>query len=122
MDDNQNNNINNQTPEDTKILHLTEDTFDREVEKGFPLLVEFWAPWCPPCLIMENVLDELALDLSGIVTVARVNVDEENQLVTEYGVMSVPTIFYFENGEEVRRNTGAMSKESLIDFINLPRE
>lgn len=101
-------------------MELNEQNFQKEVlESNVPVLVDFWAPWCGPCQIMGPVVQELAGELDGKVKVGKVNVDENNQLAAQYGVMSIPTFAVFKNGKIAAQAMGAMSKQSLLAQLSL---
>ena len=97
-----------------------EDNFREEVleETATPVLVDFWAPWCQPCLMLAPVIDEISDELDGEVKVCKYNCDESPAIAAEYGVMSIPCLVLFENGEEKDRLVGLVSKDEIIDFIN----
>lgn len=100
------------------VLHLTEENFDAQVLKAsLPVLVDFWAEWCGPCKMIAPVIDEIAVELKGKVTVGKVNVDEAQELAARYNVMSIPTLLIFKNGEAVAQMVGAMSKDRLLAKI-----
>lgn len=93
---------------------FTDDNFEAEVLKADrPVLVDFWAPWCGPCRLMAPVIDELAKDLDGKVTVGKMNVDENNQFAQKYGIMSIPTFLVFKGGNVVEQLVGVMDKEEM---------
>jgi thioredoxin 1 len=95
-------------------LHLTEATFDQELAKHPEvLLVDFWAEWCAPCRMIAPVLEELARESAGQVTLAKVNVDENPGLAARYGVRSIPTILLVRDGKVLDQVIGAVPKAQL---------
>ncbi len=102
-----------------EALKLTADNFQSEVLKAdVPVLVDFWAPWCGPCKMIAPIIDELASEQEGRLRVGKVNTDENAQLAGEYGVMSIPTLILFKDGEAVERLVGFMSKKDLEAAID----
>ena len=100
-------------------ITLTKDNFSQEVlhaEK--PVLVDFWASWCGPCMALAPTIDEIAREHSAV-TVGKVNVDEEEELARQYRIMSIPTLMVFRNGEPVRREVGGKSKEEILEMLGL---
>jgi thioredoxin 1 len=96
------------------VLKVTDSNFDTEVAKSaVPVLVDFWAEWCGPCRIMGPILDELAPAYKGKLKIGKLNVDENQDAPTKFGVMNIPTMIVFKNGKESDRIVGAMSKGDL---------
>lgn len=103
------------------LTQLTADTFDEAItgSDGTPVLVDFWAEWCGPCKQMEPILDEIAGEQVGKVTIAKLNVDEHQSIGMRYQVMSLPTMLLFENGEVTKRITGGKSKSQILQELSL---
>ena len=97
------------------VLEVTDKNFESEVlNSELPVLVDFWAEWCGPCKMISPIVDELAHDLEGKLKVAKVNVDEAQELAAKFNVMSIPTLLVFKGGEPVEQIVGAMSKDQLL--------
>ena len=102
------------------MITLTAENFDELVRRGGPpVLVEFWAEWCPPCKMIAPVLKEIEKDLGGRLTVATINGDENPEIMTRYHVMAFPTLNLFRDGEVVHQVTGARPKRSLLEALDL---
>ena len=96
------------------VSKLTDGNFDAEVVKsGVPVLVDFWAEWCGPCRLMGPILDELAPLYAGKLKIGKLNVDENQNTPSEFGIMNIPTMIMFKGGKEAERIVGAMSKADL---------
>ncbi|XID91179.1 thioredoxin [Paenibacillaceae bacterium WGS1546] len=91
---------------------ITKENFNESVAQGVSLL-DFWAPWCGPCKIQLPIVEELSEELKGTATIAKVNVDEEPELASQFGVMSIPTLIVFKNGQPVDKLVGLQSKDAL---------
>jgi thioredoxin 1 len=101
------------------VIHVNEGTFDTEVlNSDKPALVDFWAPWCGPCRAIAPVLEELANEYKGKVTVAKVNVDENRKLAGNHGVMSIPTMILFKNGKVMDKLIGLVPKERVKELMD----
>jgi len=100
------------------MVNVTDQNFEGEVlQSGLPVLVDFWASWCQPCLMMGPIVEEIAKEMEGKIKVAKVNVDENQSLAREYGIMSIPALFLFKNGQVVKQWVGVRSKEELKEEI-----
>lgn len=96
-----------------KALELTDATFEATIKSDKPVLVDFWAEWCGPCKMIGPSVEELASDYEGRAVVAKINVDENPQVVAKYGVRSIPTLLVFKNGQIVDKQIGAVPKSVL---------
>jgi len=100
-----------------KIIHVTSDNFDRDVlQSNKPVLVDFWAEWCGPCRMVAPTLDEIAEENQSI-RIAKVDVDNQQDLAHRFQVSSIPTFILFKNGQVADRMMGAMPKASFQSFI-----
>lgn len=99
---------------------LTKENFQSEVlDSDIPVLVDFWATWCAPCMMLSPVIAELAEDLSGKVKVGKVNVDEQQELAMQYRVASIPTLLLFKDGALSNSTVGFMPKDDIIATLGL---
>lgn len=96
---------------------ITKDNFNDTVSQGVSLL-DFWAPWCGPCKMQLPIVEELSEEMKGKATIAKVNVDEEPELASQFGVMSIPTLILFKDGQPVDKLVGLQSKAALQAKIN----
>jgi len=96
-------------------MDLTKDNFDKEVlQTEMPVIVDFWAAWCGPCRAISPIVEEIGTEYADKAKVVKVNVDEEGELAMRYGVMSLPTLKYFKNGQQVGEIVGAAPKASIV--------
>lgn len=100
------------------IVNVSDQSFNTEVEGTGTVLVDFWAPWCGPCKMLAPILEELATDVGDDVKIAKVNVDENPESASRFGVMSIPTLILFKDGQPVDKVVGLNSKENLKNLIS----
>ena len=102
------------------ITILTEATFDEVINASTePVVVDFWAEWCGPCKMIAPILDEIASEQVNVVKITKLNVDENPSIAQRFGVMSIPTLLVFKDGEVERRIVGAKGKTQLMEEIGL---
>ncbi len=100
-------------------LEITKNNFTDEVmNSDMPVLLDFWATWCGPCRMISPIVKELAEEYSGKLKVGKVNVDEEAELASTFGITSIPTIVLIKNGKTVNSSIGFMTKDQLVKMIN----
>ena len=103
--------------EEGLLIHLNDGSFGEVIKAKGSVLVDFWAPWCGPCLAMAPVIEELAKEYEGRVKVAKVNVDESPVIAGKYGIKGIPTVLFFKNGKLVDTLTGLMPKIRLEESL-----
>lgn len=100
------------------IVNVSDQSFKSEVEGQGTVLVDFWAPWCGPCKMIAPVLEELNGEIGDHLKIAKLNVDDNPESASRFGVMSIPTLILFKNGEPVDKIIGFQSKEALKNVVN----
>jgi thioredoxin 1 len=102
-----------------KIVQLTDDSFEADVLSASGLvLVDFWAEWCGPCKMIAPLLNDIAEEFDGQVTVAKLNIDQNDATPPKYGIRGIPTLLLFKDGAVVDTKVGALSKTQLTEFLN----
>jgi len=99
------------------IVHGTDQSFSSEISDGL-VLVDFWAPWCGPCKMIAPVLVELDADMSDKVKIVKIDVDENQETASNFGIMSIPTLVLFKDGKPVDKVVGFNPKEALVELVN----
>lgn len=100
------------------IKELTDSDFHQEVDRStLPYLIDFWAIWCPPCSMVAPVLEEIARDYDGKLSIGKINVDNEIKTANEFVIQNIPTMIIFNQGKEVERIIGALPKDQIVKKI-----
>ncbi len=100
-----------------KVVQLTDAEFDNVIKEEQPTLVDFWAPWCGPCKAIGPVIEDLATQYEGKVTIAKMNVDDNPETPGKFGIRAIPTLILFKGGEVVDQITGSVGKSQLVALI-----
>lgn len=101
------------------IKHVSDASFEADVLKSeLPVLVDFWAEWCGPCKMIAPILEELAKDYDGKLTIAKMDVDANQQVPAQFGIRGIPTLIIFKNGQVAAQKVGAVAKGQLASFID----
>ena len=101
-----------------QTITVTDENFEAEViQSSVPVLVDFWATWCPPCRMLSPVVDEIAAEKAGVAKVTKVNVDENQELARRFKVQSIPLLLFFKDGELKDQHLGAAPKKALLSKL-----
>ena len=102
----------------TNVKQVTDASFKSDVlESDVPVLVDFWAEWCGPCKAIAPILEDVSETLAGKVSITKLNIDESPEMTSQFGVMSIPTLMLFKNGNIIATKVGAVTKSQLTAFI-----
>lgn len=102
-----------------KEITLNEENFEQEVlNADVPVLVDFWAPWCGPCRVLGPIVEEVSEEYDGKVKVCKLSTDDSSTLAGQYGVISIPTIILFKDGQPVDQMIGAVPKETIVSKLD----
>lgn len=101
------------------MLYLDSKNFEEEVLKSSqPVLVDFFATWCGPCKMVSPLLEQLEEEMKDKVKICKIDIDQNPEIASDYGVMSIPTFIMYKDGKDIAKNVGAMPKNGIEDFIN----
>lgn len=100
------------------MVHFSREGFDKALNDGKLMMVDFWASWCGPCRMLGPVIEDLAGQYEGKAVVGKVNVDDEQELAIRYGVMSIPTVIFFKDGKEIDRKVGVMPASAYTQVLD----
>ena len=101
------------------VVNLNKDNFSKEVlENKGTTVIDFWASWCMPCKMLSPIVDEVAEEMQDV-TVGKVNIDEQQELTRQFGIMSIPTLVVLQDGKEVKRSAGFITKQAMKDLLRV---
>ena len=98
-------------------LQITDANFEELVNSGKPMVLDFWAEWCGPCRMVGPIIDELATEYEGRVTIGKMDVDNNNDVVAQFGIRNIPTVLFFKDGKVVDKQVGAALKTTFVSKI-----
>ena len=99
-------------------LEVTDANFEDLVNAGKPMVLDFWAEWCGPCRMVSPIIDELATEYEGKVTIGKMDVDNNNDVVAQFGIRNIPTVLFFKDGKLVDKQVGAAQKSAFVAKID----
>ena len=99
-------------------LEVTDANFEESVNSGKPMVLDFWAEWCGPCRMVSPIIDELATEYEGRVTIGKMDVDNNNDVVGQFGIRNIPTVLFFKDGKLVDKQVGAAQKPVFVAKID----
>ena len=98
-------------------LQITDANFNEYANSGKPMVLDFWAEWCGPCRMVSPIIDELAQEYAGRVVIGKMDVDNNDEVVGQFGIRNIPTVLFLKNGEMVDKIVGATSKDKFVEKI-----
>lgn len=101
-----------------EVIHATKSDFDKLLEDNSVVLVDFWATWCGPCRMVAPIMEQLAVKYAGRAVIAKVDVDEQNELAERFSIMSIPTVMVFKNGAVADKAVGSRSFDNYCDMLD----
>ena len=99
------------------MIHFTKETFEKALDEGGLMMVDFWAEWCGPCRMLGPVIESLAEQYEGRAVVGKINTDEEGELAVRFGIAGIPTVIFFKDGREIERLVGVMPPDAFIRVL-----
>lgn len=99
-------------------LEITDANFEELVNSGKPMVLDFWAEWCGPCRMVSPIIDELATEYESRVTIGKMDVDSNNDVVGQFGIRNIPTVLFFKDGKLVDKQVGAAQKSAFVAKID----
>lgn len=99
-------------------LEVTDSNFEQLVNSGKPMVLDFWAEWCGPCRMVGPIIDDLDKEYTGQVTIGKMDVDSNNDIVSKFGIRNIPTVLFFKDGKVVDKLVGAAQKSAFVDKID----
>lgn len=99
-------------------IEVTDENFEELLNSGNPMVLDFWAEWCGPCRMVSPIIDELASEYEGRVTIGKVDVDSNNDVVGQFGIRNIPTVLFFKDGKLVDKQVGVTQKSAFVTKID----
>ena len=100
------------------VIDFNDENYQEYVDKGKPMVIDFWAEWCGPCRMVSPIIEELAAEYGDKVNIGKMNVDENNEIVSQYGIRNIPTVIFLKDGKLVDKQVGATQKATFAEKIN----